>query len=147
MNEADSLMESMNSWGFAVNARIAFNKFIKAIEKENGVTDEVQKIFNIIDDIVLEKEKEQFIVELTKNSRYYRARIINAEDDEDLSKGVGKTTEGKFQGYNEVNSREPLLGISGEGRNNISGASYLYLASNPETACMEVKSEFIELFL
>ena len=130
-----------------MNEGIAFNKFIKAIEKENGVTDEVQKIFNIIDDIVLEKEKEQFIVELTKNSRYYRARIINAEDDEDLSKGVGKTTEGKFQGYNEVNSREPLLGISGEGRNNISGASYLYLASNPETACMEVKSEFIELFL
>ena len=145
MNEADSLMESMNSWGFAVNARIAFNKFIKAIEKENGVTDEVQKIFNIIDDIVLEKEKEQFIVELTKNSRYYRARIINAEDDEDLSKGVGKTTEGKFQGYNEMNSREPLLGISGEGRNNISGASYLYLASNPETACMEVKSQFGDL--
>ena len=108
MNEADSLIESMNSWGFAVNARIAFNKFIKAIEKENGVTDEVQKIFNIIDDIVLGKEKEQFIVELTKNSRYYRARIINAEDDGDLSKGIGKTTEGKFQGYNEVNSREPL---------------------------------------
>ena len=40
MNEANSLIESMNSWGFAVNARIAFNKFIKAIEKENGVTDE-----------------------------------------------------------------------------------------------------------
>ena len=91
------------------------------------------------------KEKEQFIVELTKNSRYYRARIINAEDDGDLSKGIGKTTEGKFQGYNEVNSREPLLGISGEGRNNISGASYLYLASNPETACMEVKSQFGDL--
>ena len=145
MNEADSLIESMNSWGFAVNARIAFNKFIKAIEKENGVTDEVQKIFNIIDDIVLGKEKEQFIVELTKNSRYYRARIINAEDDGDLSKGIGKTTEGKFHGYNEVNSREPLLGISGEGRNNISGASYLYLASNPETACMEVKSQFGDL--
>ena len=40
MNETDSLIESMNSWGFALNARIAFNKFIKAIEKENGVTDE-----------------------------------------------------------------------------------------------------------
>lgn len=45
MNEAEVLIEFMDSQGFAVNARIAFDKFIKAIEKENGVTDEVRKIF------------------------------------------------------------------------------------------------------
>lgn len=47
--------------------------------------------------------------------------------------------------YNEINSRELVLGIGGAGRNNITGASYLYIASNPETACMEVKSQFGDL--
>ena len=141
-NEQDFIETTMTAWGFSVNARIAFNRFIKAVETEKGMTDEVQKIFNIIDDIVLKKEKDQFIKELRKGDKYYRARIINAEDDGNLAKGVGKTSEDKFLGYNETNSREPLLGISGEGRNNISGASYLYIASNPETACMEIKSQF-----
>ena len=45
-------------------------------------------------------------------------------------------------GYDDINSREPILGIGSEGRNNIAGASYLYIASNPETACMEIKSQF-----
>ena len=133
MNEANSLIESMNSWGFAVNARIAFNKLSRLLKKKTGVTDEVQKIFNIIDDIVLGKEKEQFIVELTKivgtialELACRRRWRFKQRDWKDHGR--------KFQGYNEVNSREPLLGISGEGRNNISGASYLYLASNPETS-------------
>ena len=34
-------------------------------------------------------------------------------------------------GYDDINSREPILGIGSEGRNNIAGASYLYIASNP----------------
>lgn len=144
-NEQDIIETTMNDWGFSVNARIAFNNFIKAIETEEGMTDRVQKILNIIDDIVLKRERKQFIKELEQGNKYYRARIINAEDDENLAKGVGKTSEDKFLGYNETNSREPLLGISGEGRNNISGASYLYIASNPETACMEIKSQFGDL--
>lgn len=145
MSNEQDFIETMDDWGFSINARIAFDKFIKALNTEKGVTDEVQKIFTIIDDIVLGKEKEQFTEELEKGKKYYRARIINAEDDGELEKGIGITKDGKFSGFNDVNSREPLIGISGEGRNNISGASYLYLASNPETACMEIKSQFADL--
>ena len=145
MSDEQDFIETMDAWGFSVNARIAFDKFIKDLNTEKGVTDEVQKIFTIIDDIVLGKEKEQFIKELEEGEKYYRARIIHAEDDGELEKGIGITKDGKFSGFNDVNSREPLIGISGEGRNNISGASYLYLASNPETACMEIKSQFSDL--
>lgn len=137
--------ENMNHWGLSVKARNAFSDFIKDIEIEKGVTDEMRHIFSIIDDIVLKKEKGQFIKALKQGEKYYRARIIHAEDDKELEKGIGKTNDGKFLGFNEANSREPLLGISGEGRNNISGTSYLYLASNPETACMEIKSQFGDL--
>src|SRR5699024_8249194 len=52
---------------------------------------------------------------------------------------------GKFFGYDEKNSREPMLGISGNGRNNIKGASYLYVASDQETACLEVKPQLGDL--
>ncbi|MDO4338921.1 MAG: RES family NAD+ phosphorylase [Eubacteriales bacterium] len=145
MDDMQGFVDSMDNWGFSINARNAFSRFIKAIEDEKGLTVEVQRIFNIIDDIVLGKEERQFVKELKPGDKYYRARIINPEDDGDLSKGIGKTPEGKFLGYNDTNSREPLLGISGEGRNNISGASYLYVASNPETACMEIKSQFGDL--
>ena len=59
--------------------------------------------------------------------------------------GIGRLSDDKFSGYNEINSREPILGISGVGRNNLAGVSYLYVASNESTACMEVKSQFGDL--
>lgn len=145
MDAEQTFVEDMETWRRSVNARIAFNKFIKDINTRKDVTDEVQKIFTIVDDIVLGKEKEQFIKELEQGEKFYRARIIHAEDDRELEKGIGITKNGKFLGFNDANSREPLIGISGEGRNNISGVSYLYLASNAETACMEIKSQFADL--
>lgn len=145
MSQMQDYIEMMNNWGFSVNARINFNKFISAVETENGLITVIQKIYQIIDDIVLKKESSQFIINLQPKIKYYRARIIDPIDDDNLEKGIGKTSDGKFLGYNDVNSREPLLGISGEGRNNIKGVSYLYIASNPETACMEIKSQFGDL--
>lgn len=79
---------------------------------------------------------------------YYRARIINLEhyhSSKSEETGIGITKDGQLLGYNEFNSREPVLGISGEGRNNIAGASYLYVASDERTACMKVKSQFGDL--
>lgn len=145
MSEKQDLDEMMNDWGFSVNARINFNNFISAVETEKGLIAAVQKIYQIIDDIVLKKEVSQFKTELPTGTKCYRARIIDSIDDNSLEKGIGKTLEGKFLGYNEINSREPVLGISGNGRNNIVGVSYLYVASNPETACMETKSQFGDL--
>ena len=140
-----NLKDSINTWGWSVNARINFNKFIKAIETEQGLIEQIQRIQSIIDDIVLNKEISQLKKCLEVGTEYYRARIINPEDDDKLEKGIGKTQDNKFMGYNDINSREPILGIGGEGRNNIAGASYLYIASDPETACMEIKSQFGDL--
>ena len=46
--------------GWSVNARINFNKFINAIETEQGLIEQIQRIQSIIDDIVLKKEILQF---------------------------------------------------------------------------------------
>ena len=145
MDGKQEFVEMMNDWGYSVNARIKFNDFINAVETKEGLIVAVQKIYQVIDDIVLKKEVSQFRTSLQPGTKYYRARIIDPTDDNNLEKGIGKTVDGKFLGYNEINSREPVLGISGEGRNNITGASYLYIASNSETACMEIKSQFGDL--
>lgn len=145
MRAGQDFKEAMIEMDLLIKARSALDNFNESVENAPGFTDDIQKILNIIDDIVLGKEKEQFEKELKQGTKYYRARIINPKDDGNSKTGLGKTIDGKFKGYNDMNSREPLLGIGGEGRNNISGVSYLYMASNPETACMEVKSQFADL--
>ena len=81
-----NLKDSINTWGWSVNARINFNKFIKAIETEQGLIEQIQRIQSIIDDIVLNKEISQFKKCLEVGTEYYRARIINPEDDGPMSR-------------------------------------------------------------
>ena len=66
------------------------------MEKEEGITFEIQKIFNIIDEIVLNKEKDQFQKELPAGKKLYRARIIDAADDDNPNKGIGKSADDRF---------------------------------------------------
>ena len=51
--------ESINAWGWSVNARNNFNKFIDAIETEQGLIEQIQRMQSIIDDVVLNKEISQ----------------------------------------------------------------------------------------
>lgn len=60
MDNLQKFIDDMNNWGWTVNARIKFNKFLDAIELESGLVKEVQSILSIIDDIVLDKERGQF---------------------------------------------------------------------------------------
>lgn len=148
MNETNSsdntkFHEGLKNLGLIINARLNYNKFVKAIETND--TEFIMEKLKEIDDIIFDKEKDQFESTINIGTKLYRARIIDPKDDNNPNSGVGITGDGKFDGYNEINSREPILGISSEGRNNIAGASYLYAASNPETACIEIKSLFGDL--
>ena len=145
MNELQRFFEYMKNLGYLVNARNQFYAFMEAIDSDEKLIKECQNIYCLLNEIVLDKEKDQFFIELEKGTELFRARIIDIEDDNNPDSGVGKTKNGLFIGYNEANSREPIIGISGNGRNNVAGASYLYVASNPETACMEVKSGYGDL--
>ena len=120
-------------------ARELFYNFIDATKNGMDVAGWCQKIYPIIDDIVLGRYYDQFSDSLYCGKKVYRARIIEPEDDNNSDTGIGKTKDGKYHGYNDVCSREPVIGIAGEGRNNIAGSSYLYVASDPATACVEVK--------
>lgn len=137
LKERNEVIERLQIQALTWKGMQAFKDFVKEISEPNNYTDITKKVYKIIDDIVLEKGK--FKRTLKKGTKYYRARICDMSNIKPDS-GI-KYDNGKMYGYNEENSKEPLIGISSEGRNNIKGASYLYIASNPQTACMEVKPQ------
>ena len=73
MDEMSRIVEEMNNWGLSVNARIKFSEFIRAVETTNGLIDECQKVYRIIDDIVLNKESVQFEKILEKLFDFFSA--------------------------------------------------------------------------
>lgn len=95
--------------------------------------------------IILSQSQNKFRQVLEPGTVLFRCRKIR-ESDLERSKGLSvkyddKTKRYKTTGYNAYNSKEPPLTVPGEGRNNIKGVSYLYLAEDEYTACAEVKPE------
>ena len=74
---------------------------------------------------------------IRKNTIFYRARVIDNEALLNPENGISKIGN-EFTGLNAFQSKEPPLGVAPEGRNNICGTSYLYLAKDKYTACVEV---------
>lgn len=130
-NEKTVAQEFLNSWVLPANAKIAFQNFLEAVNGINIAKQEtaLREVYGILDSVVLGNEKDQFRNKLLPGEKYYRARIIRPEDYGKVETGIGRSSDDKFSGYNEINSREPILGISGVGRNNLAGVSYLYVAS------------------
>ena len=86
-----------------------------------------------------EKKDDRFFTKLPRGTHLYRARLVHDIGDSQICfRGVeiGEIT----KGFDENNSREAPLGKSAVGRNNLEGVSYLYVASDPATACAELKA-------
>lgn len=90
-------------------------------------------VFDVLDRFITEEDC-RFVTTIEKETTLYRARIVN-----DLDSKKFENKNNIICGYNELNSREPPLGVPNEGRNNIFGMSYLYLSNDISTACSEVK--------
>lgn len=118
------------------NASFYFSRFLDRVKENKVREDGTDELLNLIDKYVIDGH--QFYRTIKAGTVLYRARIIDSEKIK-ASLGLKVSTDGKLSGYDESNSREAPLGYSAEGRNNISGVSYLYLASDAETACAEVK--------
>ena len=139
--------EMMKEWVLVANAKFYYKEFLKSVMSDNveKLNDNLRHTYKILDDVVLKSKASDFQKKLLPGEQYYRARIIRAADYDKPETGIGISEGGLFAGYNEDNSREPILGFAGHGRNNVAGVSYLYIASDPRTACMEVKSQFGDL--
>jgi hypothetical protein len=106
------------------------------------------EVFKIIDEIVADKEREQFVKEIPVGTILYRARKIRTEEYEKSDTGLNIRVENNqfiTTGFNEKNSVECPIGIGFDGRNNAAGASYLYAAEDMATACAEIKTNLRSL--
>ena len=130
-----NIIEQLELFGLQLKAHQKYNEAIE--ELKNPVSYHKNFIFNAIDKIVLDK-KSGFLIDMPSGTSLYRARAVNSGD---VTKTKGLSVNG-FQttGFDENNSIECPLGMGSEGRNNIRGVSYLYVAEDPITACVEVKT-------
>lgn len=122
----------------AAEARRVFSEFVDRVTNGMLKNDGTDELLSLIDKCVLGTDDVKFIKSIKKNTKLYRARVLNPEDIS-LEKGIHVTKEGKLSGFNESESREAPLGFATEGRNNIKGVSYFYASNRPVTACCEVK--------
>lgn len=145
--DVESFMENMEKWGLTFHARKNFKKYVDELSSDAYQDSE---IFSIIDEIVLNENADNQLMKcLSQGTLLYRAREIDVKD-YSAKKGLSiSDIAGEYTtfGYNVANSIEAPLDLKNaqEGRNNIKGVSYLYVANNPETACAEVKSSLRSL--
>ena len=144
-NQQIDEIEKIKKRSSIISAQILFNQYVNSLlsnegnESKNTIQNSSKAIFESLDSVLVGSNAVSMQVEIPKGLKLYRARKI-----EDFTKakkeGVSiSLTEDITKGYDESGSREAPLRLTSDGRNNIAGMSYLYLADTPETACAEVK--------
>lgn len=117
------------------NALYHYNKFLEAIKSSDSKAIEESKVFEALHRMICVDNP---MKRKLQNEVLYRCRIIKSKDWDTPNNGIGFDGN-KITGFDKYNSKEPPLGLSPTGRANHSGASYLYVADNPYTACAEVR--------
>lgn len=104
---------------------------------------EIDKFFDILDEIILVEYQEDFMVEIKKGVKFYRARVIKFDDYKEFQKGIGYESD-RLRGYNWEESKEPPEDKTEAQRNSKKGEAALYVADDEITACAEIKSKVRE---
>lgn len=119
--------------------KIRFNEFCKLFEEtldnrslENSDTVKYLKQLLLSDDV-------RIVHTLPKGTELFRCRRLPHGEKKRIGAVSYDESENKLYGYDYYDSKEPPITISGAGRNNIKGTSYLYLAENEYTACVETR--------
>lgn len=129
--------------GLVHNAEQLYSSFFNNIINGDYNSDVVLRVLELIDKYIINDSEKRYYKMMPSDTILYRARmaVLNTC----YNKGVRIDNSLITHGFNELNSREAPIGISSEGRNNINGVSYLYLADSPQTACAEIKSQLKSL--
>lgn len=139
--DLENFISSLERSFYAINSDLYFKSFQRRVRNNEVFEDGKDELLCILDDYILDDKSIKLI---PSDTILYRARIINLNERK-KEWGLGVSEDNKLIGFNEAGSREAPLGKSTEGRNNISGVSYLYLSNNAETACSEVKPTITQL--
>lgn len=124
------------------NSQFDYNRFVEAVVKNDNHSIETTKTFELLVEM-LSDDKLRFKETLCTDAILYRARVMDISNISKLT-----VTDNKLNGFNKYESKEPPVRKSIEGRNNIAGASYLYLAKDPYTAvseCKPFRNDFVSI--
>ena len=137
--------ERFQNFVLGFNANFWFNSFVKEFDTliKNNRSIEESPVIKMVDGVIADPQK-SFYITIPKGTILYRARQVKAPQDYNANISGIKASyneDGSFStfGLDQYSSKEPPLGIPKEGRNNISGMSYLYLAEDVYTACSEIR--------
>ena len=115
------------------NSHLNYDEFAKLIEENNNKKIEESEIYILLANM-LSEGKTKFKETLSMDTSLYRSRIVDITCIEKFS-----ISGNRLNGLDKFESKEPPLHTAMNGRSNIAGASYLYVATDKYTAVAECK--------
>lgn len=82
---------------------------------------------------------------ISSKDTFYRARKINPVNYSDMKIQDFNNEDSGIHGFDNEKMGAPPKSVATSGRANPTGISYLYIASNPETACAEIRLQMFDL--
>lgn len=121
------------------STKIRFNEFCKLFEEplDNRSLEDSDTV-KYLKQLLLSDDP-RIVHILPKGTELFRCRRLPHGGEKRLRAVSYDEGKKKLHGYDCYDSKEPPITVSGAGRNNIKGASYLYLAENEYTACAETR--------
>ena len=130
---AQQLFDTINYKYKQNNSYFNYNEFAKQIEENDNKKIEESEVYILLSNM-LSEEKTKFKETLSMDTSLYRSRIVDITCIENFS-----ISGNKLNGLDKFESKEPPLHTAMNGRSNIAGASYLYVATDKYTAVAECK--------
>lgn len=138
MNDNDTFQNGVNNLATRLLTWASWNEFVDTIGRKNRYF-QSDKVIKCLGEIL------PFNSLLNASLKLYRARIIKTELLKELRESQRNSGTGRITGLHKEQMGAPPDGKASNGRANPQGISYLYLASDPETACSEVKPNIYDL--
>lgn len=124
-------------YALKINALKYYQEFLETLKKKQNKEIEKTVVYKALT-LLLEDNQNAFAKCIPQGQVFYRARKIKFSDNFPMPEDGFELINNKLSGFDSYNSKEPPIGIGGEGRNNVAGQSYLYLSEDEFTACIEV---------
>ena len=132
--------ESLKRYFAKISTDMEFKEFQKLLKSENldNKSLENSEVVKLLKELLACKDK-QLVHSLSTGTELFRCRKLEHRD-KSLDGVISYDSENDvISGSDAYNSKEPPITVSGAGRNNIRGCSYLYLAEDAYTACAEIR--------
>lgn len=127
------------------NSIALYNSLVEWGKGNNEVhTETLNRALNILNAVVLEDYRDQFVIRIPKGERFYRARLVEEKDYGELGIGLYPTSD-RLYGFDWKGSKEPPKEMAKAGRLSYNNEPALYLATDEATACSEVKPKIRQL--